>query len=81
MDFTIRREIIWKSETATDREVNNSIEGKQRKQKEIAVFVLKTLKKYDTPIPIKGITSSGRYLTEEEYNKIVNQATVKQLLE
>ena len=48
----------------------SSVEGKPRGNGEIAVFVLKSLKKYNKPVSIKGITSSGRYLSEEEYNKI-----------
>ncbi|HSV49805.1 MAG TPA: DUF365 domain-containing protein [Candidatus Acidoferrales bacterium] len=48
----------------------SSVEAKPRKQTEITVFTLKNVKKYDKPKPIKGITSSGRCLSEEEYNTL-----------
>jgi hypothetical protein len=51
----------------------STVEGKPRGNGGITVFVLKNLKKYDKPILIKGITSSGRYLSVDEYNKIGNQ--------
>ena len=46
------------------------IDKKQRVSKEVTVFILKNVRKYEKCQKIKTMTPSGRYLTQEEYNQI-----------
>jgi hypothetical protein len=48
----------------------STIGQKTRSNAEVTVFVLKNLRRYRKSQPFKGMTPSGRYLSEEEYSKI-----------
>ena len=53
------------------------IEKKPRTNAEITVFFLKNLKRFKTPHQFSGITPSGRYISEEEYNKVISEMEVQ----
>jgi hypothetical protein len=50
----------------------SSVEKKSRTNTELTVFVLKNLNRYKHSPLFRGITPSGRYLSEEEYCKITS---------
>ena len=54
--------------------VKSPISGNDRKMTEITVFLLKNLRRYRKPIKCTyNVTPSGRYLTKEEYHRIMKR--------
>ncbi len=51
----------------------SSVEKKNRVNTELVLFVLKNIRRYKKPLQFIGITPSGRYLSDEEYKKLVSQ--------
>jgi hypothetical protein len=66
---------IFLNENEYNQYVEKSpISGKNRKMTEIAIFMLKDLKRYRNQIDCMfNVTPSGRYLTQEEYQRIAKR--------
>lgn len=63
-------ELFLNQQEYEDYTQRSPIDRKPRVTKEVTVFVLKNIRKYEKCQKLTTMTPSGRYLSEEEYNAI-----------